>query len=590
MRGNRSVICNDALGSTSSTFGPPNHKEQEGNADSGESCKHEDHDNVHQDLDSQVFVDFEVFLQSALHVPRDWRILWVPAIEAIKADQEFSTHHGEYCRRCEEDPLGQSFSDLLIKTTNSIIDVMSTSKFNGISGNPHVNSPRRLLGSAIDGANFSPTLAVPHKDRRPLHRANDIHVLKEKWYNGVICNGKQMARLIVDGKHVSNTFHGRPWLTRETGIDPIWNHAPPHDLVGSKPREPASPSSSTTGSEPPLSRKRRWEGSLEGSQRASKKPRTKLILFRPDEKDPPLFRAAEESESPSALIPGAETQSGPGIQIWGYLLEMFSNSLLRSHATVCLVDRDRLQLYHANRSVILVSSAINFSRGYGLDHFITVVIALYCLSLKENGALGAFPMDNIRLVTKSNLSSDDEAVQSPNQLELTEDGSNRKFTVTLGNVISHDSAIIGRSTLVLKAGSERWPNTNLVVKVSWPKVGWGAESEFLEKAIEEAKKTEGGWATKHLPQMFWAKDIVFGEDSTLGSVANLFKDAEFSGRNYTYERRVLRIIIQEELYPLKSLTNMKDIGQVFVDIACSACPFCFLIPLHLHNSSSSLAL
>ena len=273
-----------------------------------------------------------------------------------------------------------------------------------------------------------------------------------------------------------------------------------------------------------------------------------------------MFRAAEENESSSASTPGAETQSGLGIQVWGYLLEMFSDSLLRSHSTARLVDRDRLQLYHANRSVILVSSAIKFSRGYGLDHFIAVVIALHCLSLKENGTLDAFPMDNIRLVTKSNLSSAGEAVQSQNQLQLTEDGSDRKFTVALGNVISHNPAIIGRSTLVLKARSERWPNTNLVVKVSWPNVGWGAESEFLEKAIEEAKKTEGGWATKHLPQLFWAKEIVFGEDPTLGSVANLFKDAEFSGRNYTYERRVLRIIIQEELFPLKSLTNVKDIG------------------------------
>ena len=180
MKGDPSVICN-ALGSTSSTFGSPNHKEQEGNADSGERCKHEDHNNAYQDLDTQVFVDFEVFLQSALHVPRDWRTLWGPAIEAIKAGQEFSTYHGEYCRRCEEDSLGQSFSDLLIKTTNTIIDVMSTSKFNGISGIPLVNNPRKPPGDTIDGANFSPILAVPHEDRRPLHWTDDIHILKGKW-------------------------------------------------------------------------------------------------------------------------------------------------------------------------------------------------------------------------------------------------------------------------------------------------------------------------------------------------------------------------------------------------------------------------
>ena len=60
------------------------------------------------------------------------------------------------------------------------------------------------------------------------------------------------------------------------------------------------------------------------------------------------------------------------------------------------------------------------------------------------------------------------------------------------------------------------------------------------------------------------------------SVADLFKDAKFNGKNYTHERRVLRIIIQEELYPFRLLMNVKDIGQVFVDIACSACLFCSL--------------
>ena len=48
-----------------------------------------------------------------------------------------------------------------------------------------------------------------------------------------------------------------------------------------------------------------------------------------------------------------------------------------------------------------------------------------------------------------------------------------------------------------------------------------------------------------------------------------FDDAEFVDEEYKYERRTLRIIIQERLYPLETLTNVKDIGQVLVDIACS---------------------
>jgi len=64
----------------------------------------------------------------------------------------------------------------------------------------------------------------------------------------------------------------------------------------------------------------------------------------------------------------------------------------------------------------------------------------------------------------------------------------------------------------------------------------------------------------------------------LGSVVRLFGGAEFVNGNYVYERRALRVIIQERLYSLKSLTNVKDIGQVFLDIACSMClPFALSI-------------
>ena len=279
----------------------------------------------------------------------------------------------------------------------------------------------------------------------------------------------------------------------------------------------------------------------------------------------------------------------PAVKVCNYLLEMFSDPLLCSHATICLVNCDRIQLYHANRSVILVSSAIFFSKGNGLDQFITVIIPFHCLSLSQNGILDTFVEGNIKLVKNPVVSSDDRAIQNGNQLELIEGGSKKRLVVTLGNVISRDPVTIGRSTVVLKPKSDRWPNTNLVTKVSWPSVSWVPESEFLEKAVEEAKNT-GGWATKHLPQMAWARDVSFDENSTLGSVANLFEGAEFKGGSYVYEWRALRITIQEELYPLKSLMDVREIGQVFVDIACGVCPFHFLITVCSYNPSSPLAL
>ena len=269
---------------------------------------------------------------------------------------------------------------------------------------------------------------------------------------------------------------------------------------------------------------------------------------------------------------------------------MFSVPLLRSHATVGLVDRDRLQLYHANRSVILVSSAIDFSKGDGVDKFIANIIAFHRLSFEQNGILDTLAGANTELVKNPNIPRDNKVVQRGNTLQFSGDDPQDKFTVELGDVISRDPATVGRSTVVLNATSDRWPKDELVIKISWPASGRCTETDFLRKANEEAEKTEGKWATKHLPRVFYAKDVVFGKDSTLESVAGLFKDAKFVNGSHVYERRTLRIIIQERLYPLKSLTSVRDIGQVFLDVACSTCPFRFLIIARSLHFSSLLAL
>ena len=276
--------------------------------------------------------------------------------------------------------------------------------------------------------------------------------------------------------------------------------------------------------------------------------------------------------------PETQRQLDPAFQVCRYLLEMFSVPLLRSHATVGLVDRGRLQLYHANRSVILVSSAINFTGGDGLNKFIANIIAFHGLSFGQNGILDTLVKDNVELIKNPGILENNKVIQKGNTLKLL-GGDSKEFTVTLGDVISRDPATVGRSTVVLGATCERWSTADLVVKISWPGSLRVPESDFLKKASEEAEKTEGRWATKHLPRVFYAKDVVFESGSTLESVASLFEDATFVNGKYRYERRALRIIVQERLHPLKSLSNVKDIGQVFVDVACSTCiPFVFRLP------------
>ena len=42
------------------------------------------------------------------------------------------------------------------------------------------------------------------------------------------------------------------------------------------------------------------------------------------------------------------------------------------------------------------------------------------------------------------------------------------------------------------------------------------------------------------------------------------------GQKYVCEEHTLRIIVQERLYPLETLTNVRDVAQVLLDVLCDA--------------------
>ena len=271
-----------------------------------------------------------------------------------------------------------------------------------------------------------------------------------------------------------------------------------------------------------------------------------------------------------------EHQKAASLQVGRYLLEQFSVPAFRSHATIGLVDRDRIQFYHANHSVILVSSAINFSVGHqGVNKFIAIVIAFSKLSLRDNGILHDLPLcpklfqDNEKL-PKSNLVRGTMRVQEGNKLVFGGDEKTKQFTLTYGETISHEPSLAGRGTAVLHATSPKWKGVGLVAKISWPGSDRVAENKFLAKAVETANSTTANnWARNHLPQVLFAQDVVFDSDSTHGKLASLFNDNdEFDGEEYKYEQRTLRVIIQERLHPVKTLTKAKDVAQVLLDAGC----------------------
>ena len=201
------------------------------------------------------------------------------------------------------------------------------------------------------------------------------------------------------------------------------------------------------------------------------------------------------------------------------------------------------------------------------------MIAFGRLTLCDNGILhnlhdGKLFSDNERVVTRR-VPQGAVQMQEGNELVFGGDQKTGPFTLTLGEVISHEPSLAGRSTAVLHAKSPKWKNTNLVVKISWPGSEREAEHEFLEEATSKARETaKDRWALKHLPRVLHAQDVIFGPDSTHEKVASAFDGGEIVNGEYRYERRILRIIIQERLHPLKKLTRVKDIAQVLLDVAC----------------------
>ena len=230
-----------------------------------------------------------------------------------------------------------------------------------------------------------------------------------------------------------------------------------------------------------------------------------------------------------------------------------------------------------------MTSAINFSLknqtpGGGLDKFIAIVIAFSRLSLRDNGILhnlydGQMFRDNEKLVT-SGGPYDAAKMQEGNELVLRGDDETDPFKLKFGEVISHEPSLAGRATAVLHAESMRWKDTPLAVKISWPGSERVAEYKFLAKAVETANGSrDDEWALNHLPQVLFSQDVPPGLDSIHERVESILEDNEFVNPKceFVYERRTLRIIIQERLDPLDTLTDVREIAQVLLDVACSKC-------------------
>jgi len=202
-------------GVTPLSHGSSIRQNQEGNTDRVEGYQRDDYEEyVDEDLKYRVFVDFEVFMKTVLHVPEDWNSQWKEVMEVVEADPEFRKHYTKYRGYCD-DRISQEalFYEPLAEMANAVLDVWSRSESRGTDrGMPQiyrVNSTTKLQGGIFNKANLSPDLVVLHKDCVPkpdtLHWANALHVLEVKPHGGAICDGKGMPKLVVNGEYTTSS-------------------------------------------------------------------------------------------------------------------------------------------------------------------------------------------------------------------------------------------------------------------------------------------------------------------------------------------------------------------------------------------------
>lgn len=98
-------------------------------------------------------------------------------------------------------------------------------------------------------------------------------------------------------------------------------------------------------------------------------------------------------------------------------------------------------------------------------------------------------------------------------------------------------------------------NEQLIVKLSWPAKSRMSEQVIIEQARSIADNDEHSWVLKYLPKVLHAEDVH----------VNLLSQALIDRLGDAYEERILRIIVQEELFPFTGQMTAPDLAESFCE-------------------------
>lgn len=255
------------------------------------------------------------------------------------------------------------------------------------------------------------------------------------------------------------------------------------------------------------------------------------------------------------------------LQCAGYALEMNSHGGLRTHVIGALIGDRTLELFYYDHSTHALSEQIDFTKMPNL-----LVAAIHGLLRLDDSGWGYDPILKSPTsllgtqLPKPILTGDktDYEIFKRTQFIL-KDG----LVLTLGDEVFHQHALIGRGTIVVKAEvtnhdkdgvSKKWP-THLTVKFSYVACTReqteheivGELCSMAEKEISENPEVED--MRKYLPHIVYSeKHELAGAPARMAECLNAVKEG-------FYERRVLVVTVQEELYRVEDLVYKKDVAN-----------------------------
>ncbi|PFH45366.1 hypothetical protein AMATHDRAFT_184632 [Amanita thiersii Skay4041] len=291
--------------------------------------------------------------------------------------------------------------------------------------------------------------------------------------------------------------------------------------------------------------------------------------------EPPAQKTpAENSASRKRPGPTLESESSkkqkqidPGylLQCASYALEMLSHGGIRSHAFGIIIVDEKLQLLFYDRSLHVRSKVVNFLDNPAL--LITVVLSLARLQSKDWGHVPVMELNDD--IYYHNPKQFDKQVPSPDVLQGARLNLANGLILEAQQILFQQHALIGRGTCVLQVtksapSSLDWTNKGrLVAKLCFSPQTRTSEWTILKRVFDMIKSDPErlGWIRNHIPVVLHHETIKWDETGVQGRLAKYLE-----GKNVPYEKRVLRILIMTELFPITQLTTTATLGHAIKDI------------------------